>query len=127
MARRSPQDKAVPAQTRGGWAEELALRYLKRQGLKPLARNFRCRFGEIDLVMQDADQTVFVEVRQRSNSAYLHPAETIDQRKCQRLIAAARHYLQGQSVQSACRFDVVLINGPQHDARIEWISNAFEA
>lgn len=106
----------------GETKERLAEDHLRRHGLQPLARNHRCRHGEIDLVMRDGATLVFVEVRYRRSDRYGTPAETVGQRKQQRLAAAASHYLQTQPTALPCRFDVIAL-GP--DDRIDWIKNAF--
>ncbi len=112
------------AHTRGQQAEKQALRYLAERGLRLLEQNYRCRRGEIDLVMRDHDTLVFVEVRFRSHSAFGGAAASIDSRKQGRLIYAARHYLQRhRQTESPCRFDVVAM-GPGGDNDIEWLQNA---
>ncbi|MTW22013.1 YraN family protein [Allochromatium palmeri] len=102
--------------------ERIAESFLTTQGLTLVARNHRCRRGEIDLVMRDASILVFVEVRYRRSARFGTAAATVDARKQQRLILAARHYLLMHPTQLACRFDVVAI-GAQDD--IEWIKQAF--
>lgn len=102
--------------------ERLAETHLLRGGLTLVARNHRCRYGEIDLVMRDGDSLVFVEVRYRRSSRYGSAADTVDRRKQQRLIKAAGHYLQHNPTTRPCRFDVVAISG---DDQIQWIRNAF--
>jgi putative endonuclease len=109
----------------GAQAEALACAHLERAGLKPVARNYRCPQGEIDLIMDDRDTLVFVEVRYRRSDAFGTPAETVDRRKQARLQAAAGHYLLTHSADRACRFDVVAVSGD--DMRIEWLRNAFGA
>lgn len=113
----------------GSEAERAALQHLMACGLELVARNFRCRQGEIDLIMRDGATHVFVEVRYRSNSRYGGAAETVDRRKQQRVIAAAQHYLHShpQAARSPCRFDVMALS-PATDGgwRIDWIQNAFE-
>ena len=109
--------------TNGALAEQLAERYLVRQGLRLIERNFRCRLGEIDLIMRDGAAMVFVEVRQRSNSRFGGAIASIDLRKQQKLIAAAHYYLANSTVLPPCRFDALLIEG---DA-INWIRDAFSA
>ncbi len=106
----------------GAEKEILARTYLERQGLRPVARNYRCRLGEIDLVMRDADTLVFVEVRFRASTRFGSPAETVDRRKQRRLAATAEIYLQQHPNALPCRFDVVAISG---NDRIDWIRNAF--
>lgn len=92
-------------------------------------RNYRCRRGEIDLVMRDdADTLVFVEVRRRTSRAFGGGLDSVDARKRARLVAAAEHYLMMNRIgdECACRFDVVAIDGPAHRATIEWVRDAFE-
>jgi putative endonuclease len=107
---------------RGREAEEAALRFLERQGLRLLERNYRCRFGEIDLVMRDGPATVFVEVRLRSSRDFGGARESITAAKRSRLLAAARHYLSARARLPECRFDAVLLNG---DGALDWVRNAF--
>lgn len=106
----------------GGAAEMLALAHLQHAGLRLVQTNYHCRYGEIDLIMQDGAAMVFVEVRQRSNH---HAAATsIDAPKQRRLCAAAAHYLATLGSAPTCRFDAVLVD----DAGcVRWIKGAFEA
>jgi putative endonuclease len=108
---------------RGQAAETLAADYLIGQGLAILHRNFRCRFGEIDLIARDGDAVVFVEVRMRGRGDFGGAAESITAAKRGRLVKAAGFYLSGQRRTPRCRFDAVLVSGPE--ARIEWIRDAF--
>lgn len=108
---------------RGVPAENLAAAFLEGQGLKVLERNYRCRFGEIDLVARSGEMVVFVEVRARRSDAFGGAAGSITAAKRRRLVAAARHYLARRRVAGACRFDVVLLQGDE--PRIEWLANAF--
>ena len=107
----------------GQAAESRAEAFLKTQGLKLVARNWRCRFGEIDLVMQDGPTLVFVEVRLRSRSDFGGAAASVTPAKQKKLLAAARQYLGALKTLPPCRFDVVALNG---GAAPEWIRNAFE-
>ncbi|MDB5862991.1 MAG: hypothetical protein JWO70_797 [Betaproteobacteria bacterium] len=108
---------------RGEAAEAMAADFLERKGLNVVARNYRCRLGEIDLVAREGDTTVFVEVRQRASSAFGGAAASITAAKRVRLLRAARHYLSRLKTMPACRFDALLIEG--NPPRIEWIRNAF--
>jgi putative endonuclease len=108
---------------RGESAELLAASFLCSHGLEISERNYRCRFGEIDLIARDGTTLVFVEVRQRQSEHFGGAAESITAAKRTRLIAAARHYLARRRSIPPCRFDVVLIRG--EPPRIEWIRNAF--
>lgn len=107
---------------RGREAEERAARHLERAGLRVVARNFRVRGGEIDLVCRDGKRLVFVEVRQRSRSDFGGAGASITTGKQRRIILAARHYLAGKP-DCDCRFDCVLIDGE----RLEWLADAFSA
>ena len=105
-------------------AEDRAEALLATHGLQPISRNYRCRGGEIDLVMRDQEALVFVEVRYRSNASFGGALSSIDQRKCQRLILAARHYLARSGWTGPCRFDVV---GFDRGSEAHWIRDAFAA
>jgi putative endonuclease len=106
-------------------AEKLAETFLKKQGLKLIANNYHCAYGEIDLIMQDKNTLVFIEVRLRTNSQFGSPGESITFKKQQKIIKTAQYYLQQHNTQQDCRFDAVLLN-KQNVANIEWIRNAFE-
>ncbi|HWR75791.1 MAG TPA: YraN family protein [Thiobacillus sp.] len=107
----------------GQSAEARAEAFLQTHGLKLLARNWRCRFGEIDLVMQDGPTRVFVEVRLRSRSDFGGAAASVTLAKQKRLLAAARQYLATLKTLPPCRFDVVALSG---DRPPDWIKNAFD-
>jgi putative endonuclease len=112
-------------------AEKLAATFLASHGLKLVAQNYHCRFGEIDLIMQDAKTLVFVEVKLRTSNQFGGAAASITPQKQQKIILTAQHYLQTQkSVDVPCRFDAILIQGtslkPTDLQQIEWIRNAFE-
>ena len=115
--RARPDTRAI-----GAAKERLAEAFLSARGLRLVARNHRSRFGEIDLVMREEAVLVFIEVRYRRSTRFGTPAATVDARKQQRLILAARHYLHAHPTQLACRFDVVAIVA-QDD--IQWIRQAF--
>lgn len=110
---------------RGEPAENLAVAFLEREGLRILERNYRCKMGEIDLIAKSGDTTIFVEVRARSSEAFGGAAASITAAKRARLIRAARHYLARHRGDPACRFDVVLIRGAEQ--RVEWLPGAFGA
>ena len=116
-------DNDTTART-GQIAEDRAARFLELQKLPVIARNHRCRGGEIDLVCRDGRTLIFVEVRSRKNGDFGGAAASITIAKQRRIALAARHYLAatGRSGRD-CRFDCVLIDGE----RIEWIRNAFSA
>ena len=111
----------------GTEAEETALRFLERQGLQLLARNYRSRRGEIDLIMREGNFLVFVEVRYRKHDRYGSPAESVTAKKQQRILNAAARYLQDARGKSPapCRFDVVALSAEREN--IDWIRDAFQA
>ena len=110
---------------RGAAAEATALAWLERKGLKLVERNWRCRAGELDLVLRDGAALVFVEVRLRGSAAFGGAAASIDAKKRARLVAAAQLYLARGRSQS-CRFDVVTMSSASGED-LQWIRNAFDA
>lgn len=110
-------------QQRGEVAEQRAAEFLLAHGLTLVARNYRCRGGEIDLIARDGETLVFVEVRARRNNHYGGAAASITLSKQQRIIYAARHYLMQQRCEPLCRFDAILIDGD----KLEWLRSAFDA
>lgn len=115
--------KRSPAQRVGDAGEDQALAYLQAAGLVLVARQVTSRFGEIDLIMRDRDEWVFVEVRRRANSIFGGAAASITPAKQARLRRSALAWLQQTHGDrpTACRFDVCAID----DELIEWIRNAF--
>ena len=109
--------------------EHKAEAYLHGQGLKTLARNFNCRLGEIDLVMEDGECLVFAEIRYRENSRFGSGAESVTRAKQGRIIRAAQKYLQLHRHRAAqpCRFDVVSLGNEHGELALEWIRSAFTA
>ncbi|MBK1692705.1 YraN family protein [Ectothiorhodospira mobilis] len=108
----------------GDRAEARARAHLESRGLRLLTAQYRCKAGEIDLVMEDQGTLVFVEVRQRRSARFGGALASIDTRKQRRILAAAAHYLQAHGQGRSARLDVVVIEA---DDRIQWIPNAFEA
>jgi putative endonuclease len=107
----------------GQRAEALCAELLQKAGLRILARNWRCRLGEIDLVAEEAGTLVFAEVRLRRDARFGGAAESITAAKRARLVAAARLYLAGRAA-ATCRFDVLLLDSLA-PMRVQWIRNAF--
>ena len=101
--------------------ENTAARYLVAQGFKLVARNWRGRSGEIDLVCEDAETLVFVEVKARASTACGGPEEAVDRRKLAKLRQVAAEYLaREQCGERPCRFDVVAVRLlPGHEAQIQ--------
>ena len=113
---------------RGASAEAFALNWLLARNLRCLARNVRCRYGEIDLVMQDGATVVFVEVRYRCAGNRLSAAASIDRRKQRKLVMTASWYLaRNKALQSRpARFDVVAIDGQAVGrSALQWMKDAF--
>ncbi len=108
---------------RGAEAEQAALIWLLAQGWTEVQRNFRCRGGEIDLIMQDRETLVFVEVRRRSRATHGDAGASITRTKQRRLIIAAQLFLQRYRMPPPCRFDVIAFDGDN----MHWLKNAFEA
>lgn len=113
----------------GALAEDFAQRYLGARGLRLVQRNFRCRCGEIDLVMRDGADLVMVEVRYRSSASLVDPVMTITRAKRQRLLRAAARYLQARPADSErnVRFDVLAVSGSLAAPRCTWYRAAFTA
>jgi len=110
----------------GAQAEQSAARFLQQQGLRLVQANYRCRFGEIDLILKDGGTLVFAEVRMRSNQHFGGAAASIDARKQSKLILTAQHYLASLFSTPPCRFDAVLMSTAEGQDGIEWVKNAFE-
>lgn len=109
----------------GNCAEQDALEFLQQAGLELVSKNYSCRFGEIDLILQDQETLVFVEVRYRNSDKFGGAAASVNRQKQQKIIRTAEDYLQKNHRQiPACRIDVVGINKNQ---KIDWIKNAIEA
>lgn len=119
--------RQLPPSDRGRDTEARACRFLQERGLKLVDRNYRCRYGEIDLIMEDGAGTVFVEVRYRGNRRFAGGAESVDYRKRSRLIAAALHYLQRHPAAAArpARFDVIAMAPGSGSDSLQWIPDAF--
>ncbi len=112
----------------GQLAETACCSYLKQQGLKLLTRNYRCRRGEVDLVMRDGNTLVFVEVRYRKRQSHGLAVETVDQRKQMKLLATVAHYCQRHRIDQPCRIDVVGMHmNDRQKYEYHWIQNAIEA
>jgi putative endonuclease len=107
---------------RGESAEEQAHKFLINKGLSPVCRNYRCKQGELDLIMTDHQTLVIIEVRFRKTDQYGSAAETVTRAKQSRIIAATHIYLSSHKADRPVRFDVIAISG---NGNVEWIQNAF--
>lgn len=116
-----------PLQTIGFRAEDEAEQYLTKQGLQLIEKNFTCYLGEIDLIMQDREQIVFIEVRYRSRPCYGSALESITPAKIKKIIRTATTYLQFKKWlhRASSRFDVIAIDNTKDGRKINWVKNAF--
>ena len=109
----------------GEQAEQWACDYLLQQGLLLIEKNYRCKRGEIDLVMQHQNSLVFVEVRYRKSQQFGGALESVTAAKQHKLRLTAEHYLQHKAHNTFSRFDVIGISGIAPQPQINWIQNAF--
>ena len=116
------------AKAAGDRGEAQVARYLRKQGYTLLASQWRCRFGELDLVAKDKQGTIcFVEVKLRGSSAIGLPREFVDRRKQERLRSAASAYLSTHEIDAPARFDVAEVYAQSDGSlRVEYLKNAFE-
>ena len=119
----------TPARGIGARWEDAALQFLQAAGLRLVERNFTCRFGEIDLVMRDADSLVFVEVRFRDSARHGSGTLSVGPAKQAKLVRAAAIWLQAHPAWAGtpCRFDVVGCSGSPQAPVFEWTRSAFDA
>jgi putative endonuclease len=112
---------------RGVQGEETAARFLETQGYRILARNFRGRRGELDLVAEEGDTLVFLEVKTRTQNRFGEPHWSVDRRKRDRIVRSATEYLaRHRCGERVCRFDVLFLYQGTEPPKLELIRNAFE-
>ena len=112
----------------GKHGEKIAEKYLRGQGVKIISKNYFTRFGEIDLIAQDDDAIVFIEVKFRTNDNYGLAVESVTDKKWEKLIRSAEHYLMDTNLfDSNCRFDVLSIDLCRKTGlyRIDWLKNQY--
>ncbi|UTY57262.1 YraN family protein [Massilia sp. erpn] len=109
-------------QLTGQASEDAALEHLLGQGLQLVERNFRCKVGELDLIMRDGSALVFVEVRRRASKRFGGAAASITPAKQQRMLRAAQFYLLRCQPLPPCRFDVIAIDGGE----LVWLRHVLE-
>ncbi len=114
----------MKSSTQGKLAEDKACQYLEQHGLKLIEKNYHCRSGEIDLIMQDNEILVFVEVRYRKNDDYGSAIESIDKAKVRKIVSTAKHYITHHNIDRPMRFDLI---GLDASYKANWISDAFSA
>ncbi len=115
------------SRARGEHWERTAEAFLHARGLKTVARNFNCRLGEIDLIMEDGDCLVFTEIRYRKSTYFGSGAESVTRTKQSRIIRAAQRYLQfhPHCCLQPCRFDVLSLGHEGGQLTVNWIQDAF--
>jgi putative endonuclease len=111
----------------GRAGEEVARRFLCGRGYRILERNYRCRFGEIDLIARDGGTLVFIEVKTRRSPAFGGPAAAVTAQKQRHLIKASQLFLAQRGwAEEPCRFDVVTVVMDTAQPRVELIKDAFQ-
>jgi putative endonuclease len=112
----------------GQKGEKQAAQYLKKKGYKVVTANYRCQYGEIDLIARDADILIFIEVKTRTSTDFGGPTAAVDYRKQQQISKVAHHYLVTHHNDDVdARFDVISILSPiGQKTEIEHITNAFD-
>lgn len=110
----------------GAWGEALAAEHLRKKRYKLVAAGYRCRFGEIDLIVQDREHLVFVEVKLRRSSSFASASEYVDRRKQDRIRITASMYLAENPTRLQPRFDVIEIYAPNGPATREPVINHLE-
>jgi len=107
----------------GDMGEEKARNFLKKNNIKILETNFKCKLGEIDIIAKDSSSLIFIEVKYRKSDKFGAPFETVTRHKQRKIILTAQLYLQKHPklANKACRFDVISI----HQNDINWIQDAF--
>lgn len=103
----------MPSDLLGRWGEGIAAEYLRKKRYTIVAANYRCRFGEIDLIAENRQFLVFVEVKLRKSAAFAEAMEFVDRRKQERLKETAAIYLSQNETQKQPRFDVIEIYAPE--------------
>ncbi|MBS93137.1 MAG: YraN family protein [Chromatiales bacterium] len=111
----------------GRHAEIIARRWLVRHGLKHVCSNFRCRYGELDLIMRDGLSLVIVEVRYRNTRVYGGAIGSVTRPKCLRIGRATEYFLRHRPEfrRLALRFDVLALSGTARPLNIDWYRHAF--
>lgn len=117
--------KLINKKNKGTEAENQACRFLQDKGLNLITRNYYCRQGEIDLIMNDDETTVFIEVRYRKNNHYGDAKESVTSQKQNKIRSTALHFIQSHPRHDNVRFDVIAITGEGSRQQLEWIQNAF--
>ncbi|MGI5839114.1 MAG: YraN family protein [bacterium] len=114
----------------GRMGEGMAAAALDKAGYTIIERNYRCQYGEVDIIAREGGDLVFIEVKTRRSRTFGHPAEAVGPRKREHLLRVAAHYLQSHSpTEGGCRFDVVAVHLAANRSltQVEIIRGAFGA
>ena len=114
---------------KGNLGEQIAVDLYRGQGYRIKERNYSCRLGEIDLIAESGDTTVFVEVKLRKNARFAEAREFVDRKKQQKILNTARYYLMRTGTENQLRFDVVEVYlDPENDKApaVNQITDAFQ-
>ncbi|MGE4585804.1 MAG: YraN family protein [Mangrovibacterium sp.] len=109
----------------GKKGERIAAEYIQKLGYRILETNWRSRRAEIDIIALDQDELVIVEVKSRTGEQFGHPADAVNQKKMDHLIAAAERYIRRNQIGLNTRFDLIAIIFENNRHRLEHIKNAF--
>jgi len=115
----------MTARSRGDWGEAQVAAYLRARGYEIVASQYRCRYGEVDLIARKGETLCFVEVKLRADTAFGLPREAVTAAKQRRLRTTAEYYLSTHESDAPVRFDVAEVYAAGGAARIEYIENAF--
>jgi putative endonuclease len=112
----------------GKQGEEIALRFLKKEKFTILAQNYRCKFGEVDIIARDKNNVIsFIEVKTRTSQMYGTPQEAVNKRKQAQICKVAMEFVQRYKLENCqFRFDVIAISLLPQDCMVDFIANAFE-
>ncbi|MDD6202294.1 MAG: YraN family protein [Lachnospiraceae bacterium] len=105
----------------GTFYEEIACKYLQKQGIKILERNFNCHFGEIDIIGKEGDCVIFFEVKFRKDNSFGTPQEAVTKKKQCTISKCSDYYLMRHTEITRIRYDVIAIS----NTKVTWIKNAF--
>ncbi|MBT3784845.1 YraN family protein [bacterium] len=111
----------------GNWGERVASSHMAGLGARLIDRNYTWKGGELDLIFERDEILVFVEVRTREEDAFMHPLETIDDRKCAKIKRTAFYYYEREwKKESLCQFDIITLIGNPDGYKLEHFERAFE-
>lgn len=116
-----------PGESVGPYGEDIAVSFLKARGYQIVARNYRKKYGEIDIIAEDDGEIVFIEVKTRKSNLFGSPLEAVDLRKQQKMSRVALAYLNSRGMSDrAARFDVVAVRLDAKQPEVEVVKDAFE-